>query len=437
MKLQAKFAIYNALSKAVIVLAFGAILPIIVEKIVYNHTDKRLKARSEKVLKIIKLGGINDIIREQDCSFESYNILKEEFISISPVFETPEDTSIHIFNEQSNVGGEILNHRSITLPFMYDNQMYKLKIGEGIGTVEQLKSTITKFSLWAMIIVVLISVFIDMGFVRLLLKPFNKIIETKLTQTLSPFSFRTEEIPSSTQEFSYLDKSITSMMHKIKAAFLTEKEFIANVSHELQTPISIVQNRLENIIVDGNVSEEVAVKLTDSQRTLGRMSKIIRALLLISRIENDQYLKKDQVNITGLLNEILEEIEERLQEKNIQVKRTYIDDFQLNPCNKTLLYTMFFNIINNAIKYNNENGMIEVTTVIEHGKRLVKIQDSGIGMTEEELPAIFDRFKRVHHDVSEGYGLGLTIVKTVASFHNIEIDVTSEKGKGTLFTLSC
>lgn len=437
MKLQAKFAIYNALSKAVIVLAFGAILPIIVEKIVYNHTDKRLKARSEKVLKIIKLGGINDIIREQDCSFESYNILKEEFISISPVFEAKVDSSINIINERSDIGGEILNHRSITMPFMYDNQMYRLKIGEGIGTVEQLKTTITKFSLWAMIVVVLISVFIDMGFVRLLLKPFNRIIETKLKQTLSPISFNTEEVPSTTDEFSHLDKSINSMMHKIKAAFLTEKEFIANVSHELQTPISIVQNRLENIIIDAKVSEEVAVKLIDSQRTLGRMSKIIKALLLISRIENDQYLKKDHIKVTELLDEILEEIEERLQEKNIKVIKNYKDEFELSPCNKTLLYTMFFNIINNAIKYNNENGSIEIKTISQHGNNLVYIKDTGVGITEDELPVIFDRFKRVHHDMNEGYGLGLTIVRTVASFHDISIDVKSEPGKGTEFILSC
>jgi signal transduction histidine kinase len=436
MKLQVKFAIYNALSKAIIVVAFGAILPIIVEKIVYNHTDKRLKARSEKVLKIIKLGGINDIIREQDCSFESYNILKEEFISISPVTESTYDTSITVINEKSNIGGEILNHRSITLPFIYDNQMYKLKIGEGIDTVEQLKSTISKFSLWAMIVVILLSVFIDLGFVRFLLKPFNRIIESKLRQTLSPISFNTETISSTTQEFNYLDKSINNMMHKIKDAFLTEKEFIANVSHELQTPISIVSNRLENIIVEGNISDEVAIKLTDSQRTLGRMSKIIKALLLISRIENDQYIKNDHIKITELLDEILEEIEERLQERNIKVIKNYQEDFEVNPCNKTLLYTMFFNIINNAIKYNNNNGSIEIKTMSQHGEELVSIKDTGVGISKEELPVIFDRFKRVHQDLNEGYGLGLTIVKTVAAFHDIKIDVKSEPGQGTEFILT-
>ena len=81
--------------------------------------------------------------------------------------------------------------------------------------------------------------------------------------------------------------------------------------------------------MEGNISDEVAIKLTDSQRTLGRMSKIIKALLLISRIENDQYIKNDQIKITELLDEILEEIEERLQERNIKViKNSAVDSIQ-------------------------------------------------------------------------------------------------------------
>jgi len=78
-------------------------------------------------------------------------------------------------------------------------------------------------------------------------------------------------------------------MLMLKDAFQIEKEFISNVSHELQTPISIIQNRLENLMIDQELNEEVMIKLSDSQRTLNRMSKIIKALLLISKIENDQY----------------------------------------------------------------------------------------------------------------------------------------------------
>ena len=168
--LQVKFAIYNAISKSFIILAFMALLPLIIEKIVYDHIDKRLQARSEKVLKIIHKGGIDDIVLEQDCSFESYSILKEEFVAIYPITNLSDTINgISIANESRNIEGEQLVHRILTLSFIYDNQNYKLEIGEGISSIEQLKLTIKKFSLWMMLGVILISIFLDFAFVRIAL----------------------------------------------------------------------------------------------------------------------------------------------------------------------------------------------------------------------------------------------------------------------------
>src|SRR5688572_17870954 len=129
MKLQVKLAIYNALSKGLIIAAFGILMPQVVNQIVYDHIDKRLIARTDRVLKIISRGGINEIIMEQDCSFESYNILKEEFVSIHPLMNGTQPQESFITNERWNVGGENLNHRIIRQPFIYDNQLYQLNIG--------------------------------------------------------------------------------------------------------------------------------------------------------------------------------------------------------------------------------------------------------------------------------------------------------------------
>ena len=318
MTIQVKFAVYNAVSKALIILAFIALLPILVERIVYEHIDKRLYARSERVLLTVRKGSIADIVREQDCSFESYNILKEEFVAIYPItdFKRMEQGTL-IRNESWSIEGELLQHRIIKRPFLYDNQMYELNIGEGTGAIDDLKSILQRFMLVMMIAVILISLFIDLAFVRLLLRPLNRIIDKKLKPVPSPTSFNFTPIPSSTTEFTQLDQRINEMMHKLKDTFIIEKEFISNVSHELRTPISIIQNRLENIMIESEVPDEVLIKLTESQRTLNRMSRIIKALLLISKIENDQYLKQERTSVTALLYEVLEEVEERLQEKEI------------------------------------------------------------------------------------------------------------------------
>ena len=89
MKLQVKLTFYNAIFQAVIVLAIGFVLPIVIQRVVYNHIDKRLHARAEKMMKLIHIGGLDDIIKDQECSYGDYNIFKEEYVSISPLTAMP------------------------------------------------------------------------------------------------------------------------------------------------------------------------------------------------------------------------------------------------------------------------------------------------------------------------------------------------------------
>lgn len=435
MKLQVKLAIYNALSKGIIIAAFGVLMPLIVKQVVYDHIDKRLIARTDRVLMIISKGGINEIIMEQDCSFESYNILKEEFISIEPLSNgTPAPETV-IGNEQRDVGGERLTHRVIKQSFVYDNQLYQLNIGEGLSTIYQLNKIIMQFSLTLMIIFIIVSVFIDIGFARLMLKPFNKIVKQKLQLSGNPASYNFDSVKTSTWEFSYLDKSINELMKKTKDAFLIEKEFIANVAHELLTPISILQNRMENMIIGNEVPVEFENKIIESQKTLSRLSKIIRALLLISKIENDQYLKQEEVNLPALVDEVISELEEVMEEKNIHAVLNLEKVPPFGPGNKSLLFTMIFNLVNNAIRYNNIGGHIFIRGTYANNQYILEVEDTGIGIETSQLDNIFDRFKRFGSNDGQGYGLGLPIVKTIADFHRVAIFVSSKRMKGTTFTL--
>ena len=436
MKLRLKIVIYNAISKGLIILAFGALLPIVVEKIVYNHIDKRLHARTEKVEKIIVRGGVDEIRLEQDCSFESYDILKEEFITIGPLENDPDypmDPKTEIRDWE--IEGEKLNHRVLITPFIYDNQLYELNIGEGLGSIEALKSTIYKFTLLTMLIIILLSIFIDAGFIHYLMRPFNKIITKKLKATKDPINFDFSRVDSNTTEFIYLDESLNDLMRRINETFLIEKEFIANVSHELLTPISVLQNRMENLVADGSLNENSTQKIVESQRTLGRLSQIIRSLLMISKIENAQYIKTDVCNIKNIVEEVCEELNELVEDKEINLEIN-VDNFEFSNCNRSLLFNLFFNLINNAIKYNKEAGSITISSKKSEGKFTVSITDTGIGIDNDHLPNIFDRFKRFDNKSDGGYGLGLPIVKTISDFHDIDIKVNSELNKGTSFALT-
>ncbi|MCC7231931.1 MAG: HAMP domain-containing histidine kinase [Bacteroidia bacterium] len=434
MRLQIKLALYNAISKALIIVGIGILMPSIVEKVVYNHIEKRLDARLEKMLLMVQKGGLDEITLDQDCSWDSYNVFKEEYVSIYPLDKMPDDFGArHIENTERVIENEVVKHRVLSQAFIYDNQIYKIEVGEGLSTVDQMNQTLRNFMIRILVIVILISIFLDLGFARILLRPFNKIVNQKLKTIKHPANFKGEQIKSTTYEFEYLDKSINEMMQKIKETFQAEREFITNVSHEILTPISILRNRIENMINEPGVPADVMARLADSQKTLARLTRVVKALLQISKIENDQYVKNDKVSVRTLVEEVLAELSEWQEERQIGIQREWECDFDFSPCNMTLLHTLFFNIISNAIKYSHENSSIFISgRKTEQGYSL-SIRDTGIGIKPEHLPYIFDRFKRFRPEDEMSYGLGLPIVKSIASFHGLQVSVKSVWGEGSEF----
>jgi signal transduction histidine kinase len=436
-KLQVKLALYNGISKAIIVLAFGLLMPGVIEQVVFNHIDSRLYARSEKMLRMIQRGGLDEISLDQDCSFDNYNIFKEEYVSISPLNELPPDFGkMHIENAERIIEGEVIKHRVLSQAFLYDNQLYGMEIGEGLSSVDALKQTIRRFSIWILVVVIGISIFIDLGFVRLILQPFYRIVNAKLKALRHPSAYNPVPVKTNTYEFAYLDRSIDGMMQQVKDAFLAEREFITNVSHELQTPISILQNRLENIIADPQVDDELKIRMVESQKTLLRLSRIIKALLYISKIENEQFIREDTIDLKATVHDVLAELEDYLADKHIRVQETWDDGYTVHRTNQSLLHTMLFNIVSNAVKYNKSGGDILIRGRRGDKQYTLTVTDTGVGIEKDQLPLIFDRFRRLRPNDAVGYGLGLPIVRTIARYLDVRIEVESVPGSGTTFSLS-
>jgi len=165
------------------------------------------------------------------------------------------------------------------------------------------------------------------------------------------------------------------------------------------------------------------------------LQHIIKALLLISRIENDQYDKNDNVSLHELVEEVISNIEERAEIKNIIIKNEVNAKFRMVEINKYLIYILLFNLVSNAIKYGREGGSVRLTDKVEGEQLIITVEDNGIGIEPENLEIIFNRFKRVDAGTGEGYGLGLSIVRTIASFHDAKIEVNSIPGKGSRFEI--
>jgi signal transduction histidine kinase len=434
MKLRTKLSLYSTLSKLLVLVAFIIIVPIIISMVSTQHTDNRLQNMKDKVVRLVNKVGIKEFLQEeQDSIFASYNILKEEYISIEATEQVM--PSVHFETTERIIEGETVEYRVLSVTFIHAGHLYLLEIGKSIAVVKELNSVLQRVAFFVLIISFAITILLNVGYSNYLLRPFHQIIEKKLKAVDNPEKFNFENIPTTTADFVYLDQTINEMMHKIKDAFSREKQFISNVSHELMTPISVLQTRFENMLSEGRLDEENTSRIIDSLKTLNRLKKVTNTLLLISRIENEQYLKHDQVNLKDLAVEVVAEIEERFTGKNITAKIEFTDQLVLEHCNRDLLFTLLFNLVNNAIKYNVEGGKIWIRGYKTPENYILEVEDTGIGIATENIAHIFSRFERVNASFTDGYGLGLPIVRTIADFHQIVVVVQSELEKGSVFRL--
>lgn len=434
MKLQVKFALYNAITKIAVILVLGSIILLSLETISSHHLDSRLTKKRLKVIRNLNAAEIDSLLMNQH-SFTDYNILKEEFIVLNAVPKTKKlDQTIAFTTERREIEGDVEIYRILTSQFEYNNERYQLELGETMTALESIKNTIRFYMLIVLIGALLVTLITDYAFTNFILKPFYKIIDQKLNKVNDPTSYQYQNIPTNTTDFKILDNSINTLMRKIANLFLLEKQFLANVSHELLTPISILSGRLENILTAENLSIEHEDKLLASLKTLNRLKVIINSLLLISTVENEQYLKKDSVKLNQELDDIYEELEDRIIDKKINYTNT-VQSETIFIGNKALIHTLLINIINNAIKYNVHGGSILISEKTDAQYYQLLIADSGVGMEKEEVSNAFKRFERANTETEEGFGLGLAIVNSIAKFHEIEIDIESEKTKGTLVVI--
>jgi signal transduction histidine kinase len=433
LKLLTKLTLFITLSKLVIVVLFVLLLPSLVNYASFQYSNYYLKQQKEKVLSVISENGV-DYYLQGDSAFASYTMLKEEYISLLPAEDAHVKDTIE--TSQRIVGKDTLNYRILIHEISAQNKKYILEIGKTTATISQYNKLLQRFTLFILIALIILSIVIDLVYTHILLRPLSRIIQTKLLNRKFPFKEELPPIETSTTDFKLLDDSLIGLMKKIHEAFDKEREFTSNASHELMTPISILQTNVENMMMEENITEEQQDKISSMMKTVNRLKKIVHSLLYISRIENDQFVKSDTVNIHKLSSEIMEELSMRLETKSLHFTNQISPNIKVKKVNHDLFFQLLYNLVNNAIRYNKENGSILLLDHYIPGEPYVlEIRDTGIGIKQEEIGSIFNRFKS-GKDKSEGYGLGLSIVKSIISFLGFEIKATSVYGKWTIFSIA-
>lgn len=225
----------------------------------------------------------------------------------------------------------------------------------------------------------------------------------------------------------------------IKKLEKMRQDFVANVSHELRTPVASIKTMAETLIFGAKDDPEVRDKfLNIINSESDRMKILIDNLLDLAKIESKEYkIQKEKVSLNNLVENVFENFKIKVGEKNIKLINNIPLDFPIVSVDRNVITQVLNNLVDNAIKYNKEDGSIIISANYSDKELIVNVEDTGFGIPSTELPRIFERFYRVDRARSKelgGTGLGLSIVKHLIEKHGGKITVESELNKGSKFT---
>ena len=294
---------------------------------------------------------------------------------------------------------------------------------------EQIKILIFLFLMLAFLGAYIISKLSVNGIVRL-----NRQISG-----LSEGHLETLKVESRYHEFSDLTDSFNVLLNKMQVLEDSRQEFVSNVSHELKTPITSMKVLADSLLLQEEVPNEMYREfMSDMVDEIDRESKIINDLLTLVKMDKkSSALNISQVNINALLELLLKRIKPIAAKRNIEV---VFESFRevVGEIDEVKLTLAFSNLIENAVKYNNDGGSVYVSLNSDHKFFYVKVQDTGVGIPEDCQSQVFERFYRVDKARSRdtgGTGLGLAITRNAILMHKGAIKLYSEPGEGTTFTV--
>ena len=240
-------------------------------------------------------------------------------------------------------------------------------------------------------------------------------------------------------ETSQLSEAFNKMLGRLKQLDDSREEFVSNVSHELKTPMTSMKVLADSLLEQENLPVEMYREfMEDIAKEIDRENQIITDLLsLVKMNRTGQTMNLQQVNINDLLEQILKRLKPIAEKKNVEM---VMESFR--PVSAEIDETKFTlavsNLVENAIKYNHENGWVHVSLNADHKYFYLKVEDSGLGIPQEDQAHIFERFYRVDKSHSReigGTGLGLAIARNAVIVHRGSIKVHSNEGEGTTFTV--
>jgi signal transduction histidine kinase len=258
----------------------------------------------------------------------------------------------------------------------------------------------------------------------------------KASQQMERGDYRQRVVTASRDEVGQLAVAFNRMSSEFESLERVRRDLVANVSHELKTPISALHAHLENLLdgVERSEPETIQVMLAQSER-LGRL---VDQLLELSRLESgDVPLHRENVPLRPLVSRVLSEIEVTRHRHDVELAQEVPDDVPTVFADAERVHQVLFNLLDNAVRFTPPGGRICVSASGHNGSVDITVRDTGPGIAAEHLPRVFERFYRVDTARSRdegGTGIGLAIARSVVEAHGGRIWAESEPGKGSTFT---
>lgn len=402
MRLLEKYNRANIVATILVLLIGGFFYYDILQAVLLHQLDDDLKIEQQEYV---------DFVKENNRLPSSENYKSEQITwQVTGQPASKNISSVDVYDSSEN---EIVSKRILIFPVKFDGKNYKVTVTKSQQENEGLIKIIVWITL-AMVVLLLSVLFIINRFVlNKLWHPFNDTLQAinqfNLHSTNSLLLKETEII-----EFSELNNAVKLMSNRVMNDFEALKSFTENASHEIQTPLAIINSKIELLIQSENFNENQMHDIMLIQEGVIRLSKLNKSLLLMTKIDNQQFQKTEPVNIGSIILQHLNNYEELIAAKQISLQ-TNLEKDCIVLMNETMSQVLISNLITNAIRHNFTKGNINIITT---AKTLV-ISNTG-AVLHTDPSKLFERFKKDKVD-GESLGLGLAIVKKIGEHNNFTI----------------
>lgn len=409
--------------------------------VVYNQTlsilTKELEQEAEYIKAAITISG-EEYLKEMDeaGSETRVTLINRDGSVIYDSFQDQETLENHKGRKEVKEAIQTGRGKDIRMSNSVGKEMYYYALAVGNGEVIRVSKPMN--NVWATAFRVLpfmLGIGIAMAFVTW------RLAKQQVATLIRPINTLDLEHPLENDMYEELEPLLNRIDRQNKEKAMMEqmrKEFSANVSHELKTPLTSISGYAE-IMMNGLVAQE---KIPEFSKRIydeaSRMITLVGDIIKISRLDEGRIeLEKEEVDLYRLTREIISRLAIPAQKRNIQVE--LVGEPVVYCGIRQILEEIIYNIVENAIKYNREDGTVSIWVgETLHGKKVI-VRDTGIGIPKEHHSRIFERFYRVdksHSRATGGTGLGLSIVKHGVMIHDAQIEVESEENKGTKISLT-